>query len=143
MKIGANKVNVNDFVESSTLFGIFRFSPVSLFFRKSGKSELSVLYFEVVIDHGVFQPVQGFHLSGTQRGLGGDVSVQCEFRSLEVLIEAVHPPGSGGCLQEESCVVFLVLFQLSRGMRDDLNLAQVVPLDQVAQRPPEESLLGR
>ncbi len=76
-----------------------------------------------MIDHGFPQPVQGFQLSGTQRGLGGEVSVQCECRSFEVLVEVVHPPSSGGCFQEESCVVFLILFQLSRGMRDDLNLA--------------------
>ncbi len=71
---------------------------------------LSVLDFEIMLNHGVPQPVQGFQLSGTQRGFGGEISVEREPRSLEVLVEVVHPPGSGGRLQEEPRVVFLVLF---------------------------------
>jgi len=109
--VGVDQVDVNDLVECLSLFGIFLFSTHLSFFQEVRQVLfLSVLDFEIVIDHGVSQPVQGFQLSGTQRGLGGEVSVQCEFRSFEVLVEVVHPPGSGGCLQEESCVVFLVLF---------------------------------
>ncbi len=54
--------------------------PLSVPFSGSPASPLFVgLNLEIVIDHGVSQPVQGFELSGTQRGLGGEVSVQCEF----------------------------------------------------------------
>ncbi len=131
MEIGVDEVDVNDLVECLVSSGIFlSFFGLSFFQEVRQICFLSVLYLEIMIDHGVPQPVQGFHLSGTQRGFGGEVSVECEPRSLEVLIEVVHPPGSGGRFQEESCVVFLVLFQRSRGVRDDLNLAQVVPLGQ-------------
>ncbi len=50
----------------------------------------------------------------TQCGFGSTVSVECELRSLEVLVEVVHPPGSGGCLQKESGVIFFVFSQLSQ-----------------------------
>ncbi len=75
-------------------------------------------------------------MGGTQCGFVGPVSVKCEPRSLEVLVEVVHPPSSGGRLQEEPGVVFLVLSQLSRGMRDDLDLSQVVSLCQVGAEAP-------
>ncbi len=111
VSIGVDEVDVDDLVERSVLSGIFlSFFCLSLFQEFRQVRFLSVLDLEIVIDHGVPQPVQGFQLSGTQRGFGGEVSVQCEPRSLEVLVEVVHPPGSGCCLQEESRVVFLVLF---------------------------------
>ncbi len=75
-------------------------------------------------------------MGGTQCGFGGTVSVEREPRSLEVLVEVVHPPGSGSHFQEKPGVVFLVLSQLSRGVRDDLNLAQVVSLGQVGTEAP-------
>ncbi len=75
-------------------------------------------------------------MGGTQRGFIDTVSVQCEPGPLEVLVEVVHPPGSGGRFQEELGVVFLVLSQLSRGVRDDLDLAHVVSLSQVGTEAP-------
>ena len=48
-------------------------------------------------------------LGGTQCGFGGAVSVEGELRSVEVLVEVVHPPSSGGRLQEEPGVIFLIL----------------------------------
>ncbi len=84
-----------------------------------------------MLNHGVYQLVQSFQLGGTQCGFGGEISVERESFSLKVLVEVVHPPGSGGRLQEEPGVVFFVLPQLSRGMRDYLDLAQVVSLSQV------------
>jgi hypothetical protein len=111
VEIGVDEVDVDDLVECSILSGVFLFFfCLSLFQEVRQVRFLSVLGLEIMIDHGVPQPVQGFQLSGTQRGFSGEVSVQCEPRSLEVLIGVVHPPGSGGCLQEESRVVFLVLF---------------------------------
>ncbi len=71
---------MNDLLECLILFGIFlSFTHLSLFQEVRQVRFLSVLDLEIVIDHGVSQPVQGFQLSGTQRGLGGEVSVQCEF----------------------------------------------------------------
>ncbi len=66
-----------------------------------------------MLNHGVSQSVQGFQLGGTQHGFMGTVSVKRESGALEVLIEVVHPPGSGGRFQEEPGVVFLILSQLS------------------------------
>ncbi len=40
-------------------------------------------------------------MGGTQRGFIDTVSVKREPGPLEVLIEVVHPPGSGGRFQEE------------------------------------------
>ncbi len=91
---------------------------------------LAVFDLETVLHQGVSQSVQSFQLGGTQRGFGGKISVKRESCSLKVFVEVVHPPGSGGRLNEAPGVVFLVLPQLSRGVRDDLNLAQVVSLGQ-------------
>ncbi len=111
VEIVVDEVNMDDPVDCSILSGIFlSFFCLSPFQEVRQVCFLSVLGLEIVIDHSVPQPVQGFQLSGTQHGFGGEVSVQCEPRSLEVLVEVVHPPGSGGCLQEESHVVFLILF---------------------------------
>ena len=84
-----------------------------------------------MIDHGVLQSVQSFQLSGAQGGFRGKVPVEGESGSFEVLVEVVHPPGSGSCLQEEPGVIFLVFSQLSGSMRDDLDLTKVVSLGQV------------
>ncbi len=54
------------------------FFGLSLFQEVRQVRFLSVLYLEIVIDHGVPQPVQGFQLSGTQCGFGCGVSVECE-----------------------------------------------------------------
>ena len=97
---------------------------------------LAVFDLEMVLNHGVSQSVQSFQLGGTQRGSSGKISVKRESCSLKVFVEVVHPPGSGGRLQEEPGVVFLVLPQLSRGVRDDLDLAQVVSLGQVGTEAP-------
>jgi hypothetical protein len=76
VEIGIDEVDVDDLIEGSIRFGIFlSFPSLSLFQAVRQIRFLSVLYFEVVIDHGVFQPVQGFQLSGTQCGLGDDISV--------------------------------------------------------------------
>ncbi len=50
--------------------------------------------------------VQGFQLAGTQRGFGGNISVERESCSLEVLVEVVHPPGRGVRFQEEPGATF-------------------------------------
>ncbi len=74
--VGVDQVDMNDLVECSILFGIFLSFPHLSFFQAVRQVRfLSVLDFEVVIDHGVSQPVQGLQLSGTQRGLSGEISV--------------------------------------------------------------------
>ncbi len=79
MKIGGDEVDVNDLVECLVYSGIFlSFFGLSLFQEVRQVRFLSVLDLEIVVDHGVPQPVQGFQLSGTQRGFGGEVSVECE-----------------------------------------------------------------
>ncbi len=94
VEVVIDEVDEDDLVECSILSRIFlSFLCLSLFQEVRQVRLLSVLGLEIVIDHGVPQPVQGFLLSGTQRGFGGEVSVQCEPRSLEVLVEVVHPPG--------------------------------------------------
>ncbi len=82
-------------------------------------------------------------MGGAQCGFSGKISVERESGSLEVLVEIVHPPGGGGRLQEELGVIFLILSQLSGGVRDDLNLAQVVPLGQVGAEASGRVLVGQ
>ena len=89
---------------------------------------LSIHRLEIVIDHGVPQSVQSFQLSGAKCGFSGKIPVERESGSFEILVEVVHPPGSGGCLQKEPGVIFLVFSQLSGSVRDDLNLTKVVSL---------------
>ncbi len=137
MGTGLDEVYVNDLIE-----GLVWSGNVSSFFNLSFLQAvrqvrfLPVLDLEIVLNHGVSQSVQSFQLGGTQRGFGGKISIERESCSLKVLVEVVHPPGGGGRLQEEPGVVFLVLPQLSRGVRDDLDLAQVVSLGQVGTEAP-------
>ncbi len=76
--IGVDEVDVDDLVERSISSGIFLSFCLSLFQEVRQVRFLSVLDLKIVIDHGVSQSVQGFQLSGPQRGFGGEVSVQCE-----------------------------------------------------------------
>ncbi len=56
--VGVDQVNMNDLVESSSLFGVFlSFPRLSLFQEIWQVRFLSILYFEVVIAHCVSQPV--------------------------------------------------------------------------------------
>ncbi len=59
--VGVDQVDMNDLVECLILFGVFlSFTHLSLFHEVRQVHFLSVLDFEIVIDHGVSQPVQGF-----------------------------------------------------------------------------------
>ena len=79
VEIGVDEVDVNDLVERLVLSGIYwSFFGLSLFQEVRQVRFLSVLYLKIVIDHGVPQPVQGFQLSGTQCGFGGNIFVERE-----------------------------------------------------------------
>ncbi len=135
--IGLDEVHVNDLIECLVWSGnVSSILYLSLLQAVRQVCFLPVLDLKIVLNHGVSQSIQSFQLGGTQRGFGDKIPVERESCSLKVLVEVVHPPGSGGCLQEEPGVVFLVLPQLSRGMRDDLDLAQVVSLCQIGTEAP-------
>ena len=94
-----DEVHVNDLIEGLILSGnFFSFLDLSLLQEVWQVRFLSVSDFEVVLNHGVSQSVQGFQLGGTQRGFLDTVSVKREPGPLEVLVEVVHPPGGGSCL---------------------------------------------
>ncbi len=77
---GVNEVHVNDLIECLASYGIFSvFLDLSLPQAVQQVRFLSVLDFEIVLDHGVSQPVQGFQLGGTQHGFCGKIFVEREF----------------------------------------------------------------
>ena len=144
VKIGVDEVDLNDLVERLVLSGIYwSFFGLFLFQEVRQVRFLSVLYLKIVIDHGVPQSVQCFQLSGAQCGFSGKIPVERESGSFEVLVEVVHSPGSGGCLQEEPGVIFLVFSQLSGSVRDGLNLTKVVSLGQGGAKASRRVLVWR